>query len=92
MSHDNTPRRRWMAGLAAATLLLGACGGGGSDNEPPVAADPLAGPPEQASASGANLVAYLRQLVGIKSETAEPFALGGFAPTRPDTTEPEPSL
>lgn len=83
-------RKRWVAALAAATVLLGACGGGGNDDDPPPPADPLTGAPASANESSAGLVAYLRSLVEIKSETAEPFSLDSFNPPRPDNTEPEP--
>jgi hypothetical protein len=82
--------KRWALALAATTVMLAACGGGGGDGPPPVAADPLAGAPESANQSSAGLVAYLRALVALKPETAEPFVIDGFNPLRPDNTEPEP--
>jgi hypothetical protein len=86
-------RNRWrgLAAAAAVTVLLAACGGGGGrDDDPPPPPDPLTGAPESANQSSAGLVAYLWMLVNTKSETAEPFALDGFNPMRPDNTEPEP--
>jgi hypothetical protein len=83
-------RPRWALALAAATVMLAACGGGRDDDRPPQARDPLTGPPTEAGASGANFVAYLRTLVAIRSETAEPFAVDSFTPPRADNSEPEP--
>jgi len=76
--------------LAAATLALAGCFGGGGDDDPPAAQDPLAGVPESANQSSAGFIGYLKLLVALKPDNAEPFALDGFNPPRPDNTEPEP--
>lgn len=77
----------WVA--AAAAMLAGCFGGGRDDDDAPSAQDPLVGVPESGKQSSAGFIAYLRQLVALTPETAEPFAIEGFDPPKADTTEPE---
>jgi hypothetical protein len=84
-------RKRWgLALVAAATVMLAGCfGGGDDDDDQPAAQDPLVGVPESGKQSSAGFIAYLRTLVALTPETAEPFAIDGFDPPKVDNAEPE---
>jgi hypothetical protein len=77
--------------LFAAAALLAACGGGGGgDTSQPPAAGPLEAVPTSASQSTTGMATYLKTLSTLAPDDREPLDVSGFAPPKPDDTEPEP--
>ena len=81
--------------LASATALaLSACGGGGGDGGAPPVVTPTPGPttdvPTSAMATTDGLLAYVKTLLGMTSETGEPVVIGDIALPTDDTAPPAP--
>jgi len=72
--------------ICSAALLVAACGGGSSD---PVAEAPVAGVPDEASASTAGMARWMTSLSTNLSETSEPLDTAQFTPPSPDDADPE---
>jgi hypothetical protein len=72
--------------ICSAALLLAACGGGSSD---PVADVPVAGVPDEASASTAGMATWMTGLSANLSDSSEPLDTARFTPPSPDDADPE---
>lgn len=78
---------------ASAAIVLTACGGGGDGGTPVVVVPPPApttGVPASALASTDGLLAYIKTLLGMNDETAQPVLIGDIALPTDETALPAP--
>lgn len=97
MNENTKVLRRLAAGAGAVgtTLMLASCGGdggGGNNDAPPVPPVTSNTPPASTSASPEGFIAYLKTVVAIQSDTADPLDLTGFVAPVADTSEPDASI
>ncbi len=75
--------------LAGAVFALAAgCGSDHNDSNDGAAAAPSAGVPSDAAATPTSFVSYLKQVVGLSSDSAEPLPLGDLKGPTDETSEP----
>lgn len=91
MTHVFSFLPAWVRALPLAALLA-ACGGGGVGGIAEVPSEPLVSGtdvPVSATTSSSGAIAFVRSVIGMTSETADPLVLGDAVLATSDTDEPE---